>query len=126
MTQKYTDEEQNDIKRFESRFQAHVTESKEYRRAAYTRPGMDFSYYRPGTALYEMEHRVEPLVAIHMPGEQFARLMEEQTRADRWRDEAHYAKNFMKRQIEDERVRDKTPAVAKAYKNYLMLLELAR
>ena len=122
----YTQEEQNDVKRFESRFQAHITDSKEYRRAAYVRPPMDFSYYQPGTALYEMEHRVEPLVAIHMPREQFERLMDEHTRMDMWRDEAEYAKKVLTMLRNDERVRDDNPSVQKAYRNYLTLLELAR
>lgn len=123
---RYTEEEQRDTKRFESRFNAHVTESKEYRRAAYVRPPMDFSYYQPGTALYEMEHRVEPLVAIHLPREQFDRLMDDQNRMDMWRDEAEYAKKVLTMLRKDERVRDDNPAVAKAYRNYLTLLELAR
>ena len=123
---RYTEEEQRDTKRFESRFEAHITESKEYRRAAYVRPPMDYSYYQPGTALYEMERRVEPLVAIHLPREQFDRLMDEQTRMDRWRDEAEYAKKVLTNLRMDERVRDDNPAVQKAYRNYLTLLELAR
>ena len=123
---RYTEEEQRDTKRFESRFEAHITESKEYRRAAYVRPPMDYTYYQPGTALYEMERRVEPLVAIHLPREQFDRLMDEQTRMDRWRDEAEYAKKVLTNLRMDERVRDDNPAVQKAYRNYLTLLELAR
>lgn len=123
---RYTQEEQNDVKRFESRFQAHITDSKEYRRAAYVRPPMDFSYYQSGTAMYEMEHRVEPLVAIHMPREQFERLMDEHTRMDLWRDEAEYAKKVLTMLRNDERVRDDNPSVQKAYRNYLTLLELAR
>ena len=126
MAYKYTEEEHRDTKRFENKFQAHITESKEYRRAAYIRPPMDYSYYKPGTALYEMEHRVEPLVAIHMPREQFDRLMNDQTRMDSLRDEAEYAKKVLTMLRKDECVRDNNPAVAKAYRNYLMLLELAR
>lgn len=123
---RYTEEEQRDTKLFESRFEAHITESKEYRRAAYVRPPMDYSYYQPGTALYEMERRVEPLVAIHLPREQFDRLMDDQMRMDRWRDEAEYAKKVLTNLHKDEQVRDDNPAVAKAYRNYITLLELAR
>lgn len=123
---RYSEEEDRDIKRFQQQFEAHITESKEYRRAAYTRPLMDFSYYQPGTALYEMEHRVEPLVAIHLPREQFDRLMDERLRTARWREEAEYAKQILVRQREEERIRHSTPAVEKAYRNYQMLLELAR
>jgi hypothetical protein len=123
---KYTQEEQRDTKQFESRFQAHITESKEYRRAAYVRPPIDYSYYQPGTALYEMERRVEPLVAIHLPREQFDRLMDEQTRMNIWRDEAEYAKKVLTGLRKDKCVRADNPAVDKAYQKYVMLLELAR
>jgi len=126
MAYKYSDEELRDTKRFQERFDAHVTESKEYRRAFYTRPPMDYSYYQPGTAMHEMEHRVEPLVAIHMPRDQFDRLMDEQTRMDSWRAEAEYAKKVLTNLRKDERVRDDNPVVQKAYEKYLMLLELAR
>lgn len=126
MSHRYTDEELRDTKRFLERFDAHITESREYRRTAYVRPPMDFSYYAPGTALHEMEHRVEPLVAIHLPREQFDRLMSEQIRMDRWRDEAEYAKKVLTNLHKDEQVRRDNPAVEKAYRNYQMLLELAR
>ena len=123
---RYTDEEQRDTKRFASRYEAHITESKEYRRAVYSRPPMDYSYYQPGTALYEMENRVEPLVAIHLPREHFDRLMDVHTRMDRWQEEAEYAKKVLTMLRKDEQVRDDNPAVQKAYRNYLTLLELAR
>ena len=126
MEYKYTDEEVRDTKRFQQRFEAHITESREYRHAAYTRPPMDYSYYKPGTAMYEMEHRVEPCVAIHLPRKHFDRLMDEQTRMDSLRDEAEYAKKVLTMLRKDEQVRDDNPAVAKAYRNYLTLLELAR
>jgi hypothetical protein len=126
MSYRYTDEEQQDTKRFESRFQAHITESKEYRRAAYIRPSWDYSQYRAGTAMHEMEHRVEPLVAIHLPREQFDQLMDDYNRMNSWRDEANYAKTILTNQRKDEQVRYNNPAVAKAYRNYQMLLELCR
>jgi len=120
---RYTDEEQRDTKRFESRFEAHITESKEYRRAV--SPPMDYRY-QPGTASYYMDYKVEPLVAIHLPQERFDQLMEEHTRMGIWRDEAEYAKKVLTMLRKDEVVRDDNPAVAKAYRNYLTLLELAR
>ena len=123
MKYRYPEEENRDIKRFESRFQAHVAESREYRRSVCA--PIDYRY-RPDTAMYNIEHKVEPLVAIHLPREQFDRLMDEQIRMDSWRDEANYARSMMKSKREDENVRDRNPAVAKAYRNYQLLLELAR
>lgn len=122
-TYKYTQEEISDTKRFQQRYDAHITESKEYRRAV--RPSMDYMY-KSGTASYQMDYKVEPCVAIHMPQEQFDRLMDEQDRAASWRQEAEYAKSVLTNLRKDERVRDDNPAVAKAYRNYLMLLEIAR
>ena len=124
MSYRYTDEEQQDTKRFEYRFRAHITESKEYRRAVY--PRWDYSPYNAGTAMHEVEHRVEPLVAIHLPREQFDQLMDEYSRMNSWRDEANYANTLLTKQRKDEQVRNDNPAVAKAYRNYQMLLELCR
>lgn len=126
MAYKYTEEEQRDTRRFESRFQAHITESKEYRRAV--RPPMysEYSRYQKDTAMYDLEYKVEPLVAIHMPREQFDRLMDEQNRMDSWRNEAEYAKRVLTNLRKDEQVCAENPAVAKAYRNYQMLLELCR
>jgi hypothetical protein len=76
--------------------------------------------------MHEIEHRVEPLVAIHLPREQFDHLMDEFSRIDSWRDEANYAKTILTNQRKDEQVRYNNPAVAKAYRNYQMLLELCR
>jgi hypothetical protein len=123
MKYRYPEEENRDIKRFESRFQAHVAESREYRQSVCAP-----MYYgsRPGTAMHNIEHKVEPLVAIHLPREQFDRLMDEHTRMDSWRDEANYARSMMKSKREDEDVRNRNLAVAKAYRNYQLLLELAR
>jgi hypothetical protein len=61
-----------------------------------------------------------------MPREQFDRLIDERIRTSRWKEEAEYAKHMLVREREEERIRNRTPAVEKAYKNYLMLLELSR
>ena len=124
MTYRYQEEEQQDIKRFQQRFEAHITESREYRRTV--RTPIDYNYYRLGTVMYEMEHKVEQLMAIHLPKEQFDRLMDEQTRMDMWRKEAEYAKKFLSDLRRDEQVRKLNPAVQKAWDKYQMLLELSR
>jgi len=123
MKYRYPEEENRDIKRFESRFQAHVAESREYRQSVCA--PIDYRY-RPDTAMYNIEHKVEPLIAIHLPREQFDRLMDEQIRMDSWRDEAEYAKRVLTNLRKDEQVCAENPAVAKAYRNYQLLLELAR
>jgi hypothetical protein len=122
-SQEYLQEEQSDIKRFQQRFEAHITESREYRHNV--RAPMDYMRFR-ATATYEMEHRVEPCVAIHLPKHQFNRLMDEQSRMDSLRDEANYAKTLLTKIRKDDQVRYDNPAVDKAYQKYLMLLELCR
>jgi hypothetical protein len=119
----YLQEEQSDIKRFQKRFEAHITESREYRQSI--RPPIDYMTLR-NTATFEMEHRVEPCVAIHLPQHQFDRLMDDQTRMDSWRSEAEYAKKILSGLHRDEQIRRSNPTVEKAYQKYQMLLDLCR
>jgi hypothetical protein len=120
---KYTEEENRDTKRFQQRFEAHITESREYRHSV--REPMDYRY-ATAASVYEMNYKVEPCVAIHLPRLAFDRLMDDQSRMDSWREEAEYAKKVLTNLRKDEVVRDENPAVAKAYRNYITLLEIAR
>jgi hypothetical protein len=63
---------------------------------------------------------------IHLSTENLERLIKEQDRMDSLRDEANYAKTVLTSMRRDQQVRDSNPAVDKAYRNYQMLLELAR
>lgn len=124
MNYKYTQEEQSDTKRFQQRFEAYITESREYRHAV--RPPPFHQSYLKSTAVYETHFDVEPCVAIHMPRHQFDRLMSDQTRMDSWRAEAEYAKKFLSSLHADEEVRNNNPVVKRAWEKYLTLLELMR
>ena len=119
----YLQEEQSDIKRFQQRFEAHITESREYKQSV--RLPMDYQY-KLGTASYNMDYKVEPCVAIHLPKAQFDRLMDQQTRIDRLVEDAEAGKRMWVKERADRTVRDKHATVEKAYQKYLMLLELCR
>jgi hypothetical protein len=122
-TQHYTQEKQTDTERFQQRFEAHITESREYRHAV--RPPPHYSYLK-NTAVYETHFDVEPCVAIHLPKHQFDRLMGDQTRMANCLGEAEYARKFLSSLKADEEVRNNNPVVKRAWEKYLMLLELAR
>jgi hypothetical protein len=68
----------------------------------------------------------EPMVEINMPQERFRSLVERERWYGKMEQEAEYYKRIVDQLRADERVRDDNPAVQKAWKNYLMLLELAR
>lgn len=68
----------------------------------------------------------EPMVEINMPQHRFKQLVEREQWYSRLERESDYYKGIVEQYREDERVRDRNPAVAKAWRNYLTLLELAR
>ena len=119
----YTQEEQSDVKRFQQRFEAHIAESREYRQTV--RGPFDYTSLQ-GTASYHMDYKVEPCVAIHLPQHQFDRLMDDQTRMDRLREDAEAGKCMWLKERAERAIREANPTVEKAYQKYLMLLELCR
>ena len=68
----------------------------------------------------------EPMVKMYLPKHKFRELVEREDYLTRLEQDRNYNQNVVNMLRADERVRDQNPAVAKAYKNYLMLLELAR
>ena len=66
------------------------------------------------------------MVEINMPQHRFDELIEQERYRSYLEDRAEHDAMIVQRLREDERVRDDNPAVQKAYRNYLMLLELAR
>lgn len=68
----------------------------------------------------------EPMVEINMPQHRFRQLVEREQWYSRLEQESDYYKGIVEQYREDERVRDRNPAVAKAWRNYITLLELAR
>jgi hypothetical protein len=61
-----------------------------------------------------------------LTSDNLARLVAEQEHMQRLSDDAEQGKRLWVQQREDRQVRDSNPAVEKAFRNYQMLLELAR
>jgi hypothetical protein len=64
--------------------------------------------------------------AIHLTVDNLKRLVAEQEHMYNLQKDAEEGKRIWIRECEDKRVRNENPAVEKAYRNYQMLLELAR
>ncbi len=115
-------DEPRDQKYFESKFEAHIQDSREYRQYVRHMP----YYMWDGKEPFDIETQVIPMKAIHLSSENLDRLIREQRYMEDMLSDAEYGKNIVRQLRADERVRDDNPAVAKAYRNYLTLLELAR
>ena len=76
--------------------------------------------------LYDSLVEHEPMVELHIPEHRFQELVTRDDYLTRVEQELDYNQKVVNMLREDERGRDKNPAVEKAYRNYLMLLELAR
>ena len=119
---KYSREELKDFKYFESKFQARIEDSKEYRQYVREMP------YRmwDGNDSFDTDIKVVPMKCIHLTIDSLQRLIRDQERMEHMESDAEYGKKIVSMLRADERVRDDNPAVAKAYRNYLTLLEMAR
>lgn len=119
---KMREEPHKDIRYFESKFEARIEDSKEYKQ--YVRR-MSYAEW-DGRVPFDSEVRVVPMKCIHLTTDNLERLIQEQERMDHLQSDAEYGKKLWTMLRADERVREDNPAVAKAYRNYLALLELAR
>lgn len=120
-------EERRDVERFAHKFGAKIRESREYRHRVTIPMYVPYGHNDP-IGYHDFNRNVYdvPYVEVHMPAESFEHLIQvdEVNSYD-----AHYvsqALDVLKQHREDEWVRDRNPAVQKAWRNYLMLLELAR
>lgn len=111
-----------DLKYFESKFEARIEDSKEYRQYVRRIPYDIWD----GKIPFDAEVKTTPMKAIHLTSDNLERLVREQEYIQGLEMDAEYGKKVVRMLREDERVRDANPAVAKAYRNYLTLLELAR
>ena len=112
-----------DLEYFISKFECRVEDSREYNQ--YVRPT---SYHKDfyDRDSFQMDTKIIPMKAIHLTSDNLARLLAEQEHMEHMKSDAEYGKKLCNMLHADERVRDDNPAVAKAYRNYLTLLELAR
>jgi hypothetical protein len=112
-----------DLEYFVSKFECRVEDSREYNQ--YVRPTPQYRDFYD-TDSFKIETKIVPMKAIHLTSQNLAKLVAEQEHMQRLSDDAEQGKRLWVQQHEDRQVRDSNPAVEKAYRNYQMLLELAR
>jgi hypothetical protein len=118
----YSKREPKDIEYFQSKFECRIEDSREYNQYVRQMP-----YYKwDGRDPYNVETQVVPMKAIHLTSDNLKRLVAEQELMYSLKKDAEEGKRLWIRDCEDRRVRNENPAVEKAYRNYQMLLELAR
>jgi hypothetical protein len=111
-----------DQKDFESKFEARIEDSREYKQYSRRMP----YYMWDGKLPLNTEVEVVPMKAIHLSSDNLERLIRDQERLDQLLDQQLYDKQVLAKLRKDEQVRNSNPAVEKAYRNYQILLELAR
>jgi hypothetical protein len=112
-----------DLEYFISKFECRIEDSREYNQ--YVRPS---SYHKDfyDRDSFQMETKITPMKAIHLTSDNLARLVAEQEHMQRLSDDAEYGKKVWANERRDQMVRDKNPAVEKAYQKYQMILGLCR
>ena len=112
-----------DLEYFISKFECRVEDSREYNQYV-----MPTAYHKDfyDRDSFQMDTKITPMKAIHLTSDNLARLLAEQEHIQRLSADAEYGKKCWEHERKDHIVRDKNPAVEKAYQKYVMLLELAR
>jgi hypothetical protein len=115
-------DEHNSEEYFQNKFECRIEDSKEYKQYVRQMP-----YYKwDGREPYNIETQVVPMKSIHLTIDNLKRLIAEQEHMKYLQKDAEEGKRVWQREREDSVVRNRNPAVEKAYRNYQMLLELAR
>ena len=113
-----------DLEYFISKFECRVEDSREYNQYMKGPNPYHRDFYDSDN--FKVETKIVPMKAIHLTSQNLAKLVAEQEHMQRLSDDAEQGKRLWVQQHEDRQVRDSNPAVEKAYRNYQMLLELAR
>lgn len=115
-------EASRDTQDFESKYEARIEDSREYKQYVKQMP-----YYAwDGKEPFNVHVEVVPMKAIHLTRDNLERLVSEQERIGYLEKDAEYGKKLWREERIDRAVREANPSVEKAYQKYLMLLELAR
>jgi Flp pilus assembly protein TadD len=118
----YSKNESSSEEYFQNKFECRIEDSKEYRQHVRQLP-----YYKwDGREPYSIETQVVPMKAVHLTSDNLARLVAEQELIQHLKYDAEQGKKLWRQEREDNAVRALNPAVEKAYRNYQLLLELAR
>jgi len=113
-----------DLEYFIGKFECRVENSREYNQYVRPTPSYHRDFYDSDN--YKMETEIVPMKAIHLSRENLAKLVSEQEHMQQLSYDAEHGKKCWADERRDRMVRDNNPAVEKAYRNYQMLLELAR
>jgi hypothetical protein len=119
---KMREESPRDLKYFESKFEARIEDSREYKQ--YVRR-MPYNMW-DGRVPFDAETKVVPMKCIHLTTDNLERLIREQERMEHLESDAEYGKKLWRQDSADRAVREANPTVEKAYQKYQMLLELCR
>lgn len=118
-------EDRRDVDKFARKYNAYVSTSRQYRRRV-PRPVM----WDDPRSVYEYQYITdtyeEPYVEVHMPAASFEHIIRVGEAEEQDAYKIQHAFDVLKQHRIDEGVRNDNPAVQKAWRNYLMLLELAR
>lgn len=116
---------QREIDKFSNKWEARIRVSDHrYHRREDPYNYMDFNnFYKTN---YTTSYNIEQYIEILIPEHRFKYLIHQDRQLDESLSLNEHANRMMQRSLEDERVRAENPAVDKAYRNYLTLLELAR
>jgi hypothetical protein len=119
----YFKNEPRDLEYFQGKFDCRIEDSQRYNQYVRQEP-----YYRDfyDSSDYKMETKVVPMKAIHISTDNLNRLIAEQEHMYSLKKDAEEGKRIWIKECEDKRVRNENPAVEKAWRNYQILLELAR
>ena len=115
-------DEPNSEEYFQNKFECRIEDSKEYKQYSRQVPYYKWDDRDP----YNIETQVVPMKSIHLTSDNLKRLIAEQEHMKYLQKDAEEGKRVWQREREDSVVRSRNPAVEKAYRNYQMLLELAR
>ena len=118
----YSEEAPRDLRYFESKFEAHIEDSEKFKQYVRRTP----YHMWDGKVPFEADVEVVPMKSIHLTIDNLERLIKEQDYLRYVEERSEHALKVLDQLRADERVRDSNSAVQKAYRNYLMLLELAR
>ncbi len=117
----------NDVDNFLERYEAHAGLSG-HKMYARRRPFSLTDYHRNAIDAYyaEVQFEREPYVEMYIPQHRFQDLVERDFYYTKMARQQDYATSVVNQMVADEVVRKNNPAVEKAWRNYQMLLELAR
>lgn len=119
-----TNDHARGIDYFQRKFDCRIEDSREFNQ--YVRQMPYHRDFYTTSSVYDLETRVVPMKAIHLSSDSLAKLIAQQELIQHLELDAEHGKRLWTKEREDTAVRARNPAVEKAYRNYQMLLELAR